>query len=171
MAHFEQHCRDCEAVLGQRYEAVNRWMDELFCKFGADHRSRRHHWRGVQEAKDLFGEEGAKAAVVHIVRDCGDVPKARDYEKTNLGIIIAPAFLIAERHGEQDSPAAQEDFYFLRAVEQAFRKGRRDGYFQKAGSLMVERGPDKTKILGSIPMPPTNFEEPQFNGMNGICCK
>lgn len=171
MAHFEQHCRDCMAILGNRHEDVNRWIDELFRKFGADHRAYRHHWRGVQAAKDLWGEEGAKAAVVHIVRDCGSVPKARDYEKTNLGIVIAPAFLIAERQGNQDAPAAQEDF--LRAVEKAMKKGQRDGIFQKAGSSAVERDSDKVEVEGSIPSPPTIFAESNidFGGMNGVCCK
>jgi hypothetical protein len=120
MAHFEQHCRDCELILGDRHEDVNRWIDELFRQFGADHRGYRHHWRGVQEAKRLFGEGGAKAAIVHIVRDCGDVPTARSYEKTNLGIVAVPAFLLG--------PATeQSEKEFRQAVEKAMKKAKRDG--------------------------------------------
>lgn len=194
MATFEQHCRDCMALLGDRHENVNRWVDELFRKHGANHRKHRHHWRGVWEAKKLFGPEGAKAVVVHIVRDCGAVPTARSYEKTNLGILIAPAFLL--------SPATdlKSEEEFKAAATKALKKGRRDGIFElQAGSSVVE---------GSIPSPPTNFggsmvdpkdlipmqelpppislvayldnlydqaEEPQeeidFGGMNGVCCK
>lgn len=171
MASFEQHCRDCQAILGDRHEAVNQWMDELFSKFAADHRAQRHHWRGVWEVKRMFGEEGAKAAVVHIVRDCGDVPKARTYEQTNLGIVIAPAFLMAARNGEQDTPQAEAEF--REAVAKAFRKGERDGTFirQTCSSVGLERSPDKTEGGGSIPPTSTNFEEPDFQGMNGLCCK
>ena len=93
MAKFEEHCRDCERLLGDRHENVNRWIDELAKQYGANHRRHRHCWRGVREAKQLFGELGAKAAVVHIVRDCGAVPRERDYDKQNLGIVIAPEYL------------------------------------------------------------------------------
>jgi hypothetical protein len=30
MAHFNDHCRDCERMLGDKHENVNHWMDELF---------------------------------------------------------------------------------------------------------------------------------------------
>jgi hypothetical protein len=35
MAAWEEHCRDCDRLLGNRCEAVNGWMDDLFKKFGA----------------------------------------------------------------------------------------------------------------------------------------
>jgi hypothetical protein len=125
LAHFERHCKDCEAILGDRHEGVNKWMDELFSKFGPNHREWRHHWRGVWEAKKVFGPEGAKAAIVHIVRDCGAVPKARDYGKTNLGIVVAPAFLIAPaKEGEQP----EEEF--LAAVAKAMKKAKGEGVFE-----------------------------------------
>ncbi len=93
MAKFEDHCRDCERLLGDRHENVNRWMDELYAKYAANHRRHRHCWKGVREAKHLFGEAGARAAIVHIVRDCGEVPRQRDYDRQNLGIVIAPEYL------------------------------------------------------------------------------
>jgi len=115
MAHFEQHCRDCERLLGERFENVNHWIDELFRQYGANHRRHRHHWGGVREAHRLFGEAGAKAAIVHIVRDCGDVPRERDYDKTNLGIIIAPEYLMYD--GVERAPEK-----FAQAVNQAWEK-------------------------------------------------
>ena len=80
MAAFEEHCRDCERLLGQRFEEVNRWLDQLFVLKGPRHRRFRHHWRGVREVQEKFGPDAAKAAVVHIVRDCGRVPHERDYD-------------------------------------------------------------------------------------------
>lgn len=90
MSTFNDHCRDCEKILGDRMEHVNRWRDELFRKYGPQHRRHRHCWKGVREAKHLFGAIGAKAAVIHIVRDCGAVPNQRVYDETNLGIMIVP---------------------------------------------------------------------------------
>jgi hypothetical protein len=116
MAHFEQHCNDCERLLGDRHEAVNRWMDELFQVYKDKHRRHRHHKRGVREALALFGKEGAKAAVVHIVRDCGAVPAERYYDQVNLGIIIAPEFLI---YDGADEKAFDK---FQRAVEEEWEK-------------------------------------------------
>lgn len=92
MASFEQHCRDCDNILGDRHEAVNRWLDSFFNKLGSDHRRLLHHSNGVRQARELFHIEGAKAAVVHIVRDCGRVPQERDYDKPYSPCIeIAPA--------------------------------------------------------------------------------
>lgn len=103
-------------ILGDRYEIVNRWMDELFAKYGPNHRRQRHHWRGVREAKYLFGEAGAKAAIVHIVRDCGEVPRERDYDVQNLGIVIAPEYLMYDGLTE----SAQDKF--RAAVQKEFEK-------------------------------------------------
>lgn len=92
MAAFEEHCNDCERLLGDRCEDANRWMDAMFAKFGANHRFLRHHWRGVAEAEKEFGAIGRKAAIVHILKDCGKVPRAADWEpKADVGIILVPA--------------------------------------------------------------------------------
>jgi len=72
--------KDCERFLGAPYENVNRWMDEFYATAGPKHRRFRHHWEGVREAERLFGEDGANAAIVHILRDCRNVPKAADYD-------------------------------------------------------------------------------------------
>lgn len=100
MAKFEDHCRDCERLLGDRHENVNHWMDELFRQYGPKHRRHRHCWKGVREAKHLWGEAGAKAAIVHIVRDCGAVPAQRTYDETTLGIVLAPEYLIYDSDNE-----------------------------------------------------------------------
>lgn len=113
MAHFEQHCRDCKAILGNRHEDVNKWLDALFWKKGAGHRRYRHHSNGVRQAKELFGVEGAKAAVVHIVRDCGQVPRERDYDRVPEGVDIIPGFcdppLGFEQHFDMFRAAAEAE--------------------------------------------------------------
>lgn len=79
MAHFLEHCRDCKALLGYQYEQVHAWMDAGFARLGPRHRFERHHIEGVRKVEALFGWEAAKAAIIHIVRDCGHVPAAADY--------------------------------------------------------------------------------------------
>jgi hypothetical protein len=116
MAKFEDHCRDCEKLLGSRHDAVNRWMDELFRQYGPKHRKHRHCWKGVREAEQLFGPEGAKAAIVHIVRDCGGVPSQRSYDEQSLGIVIAPEYLA------YDSASESAFEKFKKAVEAEFGK-------------------------------------------------
>jgi hypothetical protein len=81
MASFEEHCRDCERLLDDRCEPVNRWLDAMFRQYRDQHRFVRHHWRGVKEAEALFGTLGRKAAIVHILKDCGFVPKDRDWKE------------------------------------------------------------------------------------------
>lgn len=73
-----------ERLIGDRCESVNRWLDELFRKFGPLHRFARHHWRGVDEAGKLFGPNGRKAAVVHILKDCGHVPTDREWKEQKV---------------------------------------------------------------------------------------
>lgn len=80
MASFNEHCRDCERLLGDRCENVNRWMDEMHSKHGLMHRFVRHHWRGVKEAEKLFGSVGRNAAIIHILKDCGRIPEAHEWK-------------------------------------------------------------------------------------------
>ena len=114
MAKFEDHCRDCERLLGDKHENVNRWIDELFKQYGGKHRRHRHCWKGVREARQLFGDLGAKAAIVHIVRDCGAVPAQRTYDEQSLGIVLAPEYLIYdglnETALEKFKKAVEEDW-------------------------------------------------------------
>jgi len=92
MAPLQQHMKDCETFLGAPYEEVNRWMDELFATVGAKHRKYRHHWEGIREAGKLFGADGARAAIVHILRDCRNIPSLEDYETgvaDDLGLVAS----------------------------------------------------------------------------------
>ena len=52
LAHFDQHCKDCEAILGARHEDVNRWLDGLFWKLGP----------GTGGCAIMSGESGGRAS-------------------------------------------------------------------------------------------------------------
>jgi hypothetical protein len=71
--------RDCKRFVGEECEELNRWMDEYFREFGPQHRFKRHHREGVEEAFKQFGETGRRAALVHILRDCRHIPSKKDY--------------------------------------------------------------------------------------------
>src|ERR1700733_4453620 len=90
MAPLSQHMQDCRRLVGYDCEDVNRWVDAFFSEFGPNHRFKRHHREGVQEAEALFGERGKRAAIVHILRDCRNIPRRKDYEDgtvDRLGLI------------------------------------------------------------------------------------
>lgn len=84
MAKFEEHCRDCERLLGNRCEEVNHWLDEYFHRFGPLHRFMRHHWTGVEEAGEKFGPLARRAAIIHILKDCGRVPTDQDWKEERV---------------------------------------------------------------------------------------
>jgi len=86
MASIAQHKADCQRFLGDDFEKVNRWMDELFAVYGPYHRKMRHHTEGIEQARSLFGDEGASAAAIHILRDCRHIPRREDYDS---GIVDA----------------------------------------------------------------------------------
>jgi hypothetical protein len=119
MAHFEQHCRDCEEILGNRHEDVNRWIDQYFKTHGPRHRKLLHHWGGVRQAREFFGDDGARAAIVHIVRDCGDVPRAREYQRPQgiQGLIIAPKYVDGNYGNQLDALKTDVLVHLTRAVE------------------------------------------------------
>lgn len=80
MAHIRQHQADCVRFLHAPFREVHEWLDEFSPLLGAGHRKVRHHREGVQQARSIFGGEGAKAAVIHILRDCRNIPSREDYE-------------------------------------------------------------------------------------------
>jgi hypothetical protein len=79
MANLEQHKKDCFSWLGAEFEGVHKWLDEFFTVYGPEHRKIRHHREGVEQARAKFGDQGADAAIIHILRDCRNVPKEEDY--------------------------------------------------------------------------------------------
>lgn len=75
MAKKEEHCQDCINELGKPYEEVHEWLDELFALVGSDHRDIRHNIMGVEKVRKMWGDEAARAAEIHILKDEGKIPE------------------------------------------------------------------------------------------------
>ena len=75
MPKFEVHCSDCVRDLGEPFEEVHKWLDELFAYCGADHRDIRHNVKGVEKVREMWGDRAAEAARIHIIADEGKVPE------------------------------------------------------------------------------------------------
>ena len=74
MAEFKEHCADCVKELGEPFEEVHLWLDELFIILGTKHRDARHHLEGIEEIRKKWGDKAARAAEIHILKDCGKIP-------------------------------------------------------------------------------------------------
>lgn len=85
MASYEEHCEDCEKILGHQWCVVHRWLDEMY-KYDPGnlmHRAYRHHAEGINKVKEMWGEEAALAAEIHIRRDfpgLDRIPTVKDWE-------------------------------------------------------------------------------------------
>jgi hypothetical protein len=78
MASYKQHCDECQETLDDPHGRVHKWLDEYFSVlgFGVKHRDVRHHEDGIREVREMWGDEAAEAAKIHIARDFnGWVPK------------------------------------------------------------------------------------------------
>ena len=84
MASLQQHCADCRRELGEPFEHVHQWLDALFKVLGTKHRSARHHAGGVEQVRKMWGDRAARAAEIHIERDCGAVPSEADAQMVSL---------------------------------------------------------------------------------------
>ena len=85
MSHIDIHCADCKAILGDDFWYVHRWLDEFYPIVKDAHRKIRHHIDGVEEARRKWGDEAAKAATIHIEKDCGGkVPTVEEAKTWSL---------------------------------------------------------------------------------------
>jgi hypothetical protein len=92
MASLSVHCRDCELELGEPFEQVHRWLDELFRLKGPAHRKFRHCQEGVEQVRAKWGDRAARAAELHILLDnpgLGRIPVADDYVTGKLAEELA----------------------------------------------------------------------------------
>lgn len=92
MADRKTHCDDCVAELGEPFEKVHDWLDELFSMLGPKHRSARHHTGGVAKVREMWGDRAARAAEIHIKRDCiGHIPSPSEAQVWSMfGQVIVP---------------------------------------------------------------------------------
>lgn len=71
MSSKSQHSADCLRELGEPFEFVHEWLDELQPAYGPMHRPFRHHAEGIERVRARWGDCAARAAGIHIRRDCG----------------------------------------------------------------------------------------------------
>jgi len=77
------HCKECLEKMGEDWNKVHQWLDctarDYFPWMG--HRQIRHHTEGVEEVREMWGDEAAKAAEMHIISDEGYVPTPKQIRK------------------------------------------------------------------------------------------
>ena len=83
MASLEEHIKDCEDKLGNGWKIVHDWLDEYAKYFWPwmGHRIYRHNKESIEEVRHKWGEEAAKAAEIHILKDEGDILTKEQIEK------------------------------------------------------------------------------------------
>jgi hypothetical protein len=67
----EEHEEESIRLFGKPFTEVHQWLDAFAGtpEYGFRHRKVRHHEKGIEEARKLFGDEGAEAARQHIISD------------------------------------------------------------------------------------------------------
>lgn len=68
---FEDHCNESIILFGTPFKEVHKWLDEFAGVPGIEfkHRQIRHHLKGVEEIRKLFGEVASDAGLQHIKSD------------------------------------------------------------------------------------------------------
>jgi len=102
MAKYEDHCFIDQKHVGRAFPEVHRWLDAFARKEGAGHRRHRHHAEGVEEVREKWGEEAARAAELHIVIDMGHIPTKKDWERSAV-VTVAGAIDPMDAMGLLDS--------------------------------------------------------------------
>ena len=80
MASWKQHAEDCHEILGNHWGVVHKWLDEYAKIYwpAKVHRVHRHHREGIEEARKKWGDDAAKAAMIHILTDEGKIMSIED---------------------------------------------------------------------------------------------
>lgn len=83
MAHWKEHAKDCKEALGKDWVVVHQWLDELASIYwpAKIHRTHRHHKEGIEEVRRKWGDEAARAAEIHILKDEGRIPTRAEIHK------------------------------------------------------------------------------------------
>jgi hypothetical protein len=74
MANLSEHEKDCKERLGKPFTEVHLWLDEFAKKypvtiFEDQHRKYRHNKQGLEEIREMWGDEAVEAGLLHLVRD------------------------------------------------------------------------------------------------------
>jgi len=85
MAHWKEHVGDCKKELGNGWDIVHHWLDKYAGNDDFEvwliHRIYRHNFEGIEEVRKMWGDEAAKAAEIHILKDEGEILSKADIEK------------------------------------------------------------------------------------------
>lgn len=81
MAKREDHLFIDQKHLGKTFNEVHEWLDYYYKIKGGLHRGERHHREAVEEVRQMWGDEAAKAAELHIILDMGHVPTKEQWAK------------------------------------------------------------------------------------------
>ena len=85
MPHIDEHCADCLNSLGSEFREVHEWLDEFAESIGPAHRDIRHHAKGIEHIRQSMGEQEAKAAEIHILKDCHDkIPTIKESQMQSI---------------------------------------------------------------------------------------
>src|SRR3989338_8847492 len=81
---YEQHNKRAEKIIGLEHlktiREVNLWIDRYFESMGPAHRRELHHQYGIEAARSLYGDIGARIAELHIKDDYnGEIPRIDEY--------------------------------------------------------------------------------------------
>jgi len=62
MPALEYYCYECIKELGEPFEYIHKWLDEFMNdpKYKMRHRFLRHHCKGIEEVRKMWGEYAAK---------------------------------------------------------------------------------------------------------------
>ncbi len=68
---FEEHCLESEMAFVERFEEVHTWLDAFAGTpgVGMRHRKFRHHKKGIEQVRVMYGDKAALAAKLHIISD------------------------------------------------------------------------------------------------------
>ena len=86
MAYLHEHCADCRRLLVNEWKEVHKWLDALYKEYGQSHRCQRHHAEGIEEVREMWGDEAALAAKIHIIVDCWGIPSKADYDTGRVNV-------------------------------------------------------------------------------------
>jgi hypothetical protein len=86
MAYLHEHCYDTKRLLGNEWKEVHLWLDALFKEYGPANRHHRHHVKGIEEIRKMWGDEAAVAAKIHIIVDYWGIPSQANYESGQVNV-------------------------------------------------------------------------------------
>jgi len=78
-----EHCKECLEKIGAEWDCVHRWLDETARPYfpWMGHRQIRHNSEGIEQVREKWGGDAAKAAELHIISDEGYVPSREQIKK------------------------------------------------------------------------------------------